>query len=48
VRGDEEQTELRLGTIERGSVEVALETSEKLGDVKGASIGRLIEVSVWI
>lgn len=46
VRGDEEQTELWSDTMEGGSVEVALETSEKAGDVKGVSMGRLIEGSV--
>lgn len=44
VRGEEEQTELWSETMEGGSLsEVALETSEKAGDVKGVSMGRLIE-----
>jgi hypothetical protein len=46
VRGDEEQTELWSDTIEGGSAEVALEVSEKAGEVKGVSIGRLIEGKV--
>lgn len=43
VRGEEEQTEFWSETMEGGSIEVALETSEKAGEVKGVSIGRLIE-----
>jgi hypothetical protein len=43
VRGEEEQTEFWSETIEGGSIEVAFETSEKAGEVKGVSIGRLIE-----
>jgi hypothetical protein len=46
VRGEEEQTEFWSETIDGGSQEVALETSEKAGDVKGVSIGRLIEGNV--
>jgi hypothetical protein len=34
--------------MEGGSVEVALEMSEKAGDVKGVSMGRLIEGSVYM
>lgn len=42
VRGEEE-TELWSDTMEGGSTEVALEASEKAGEVNGASIGRLME-----
>lgn len=42
MRGEEEQTELWSETMDGGSVE-ACETSEKAGEVKGVSIGRLIE-----
>lgn len=43
-RGEEEQTELWSETMEGGSLrEVVLETSEKAGDVKGVSMGRLME-----
>jgi hypothetical protein len=41
VRGDEEETELWSETMDGGSREGALEVSEKAGDVKGASTGRL-------
>lgn len=41
MRGDEEETELWSETIDGGSREGALEVSEKAGDVKGASTGRL-------
>jgi hypothetical protein len=46
VRGEEEQTELWSETIEGGSQEVECEVSEKAGEVRGASIGRLMEGSV--
>jgi hypothetical protein len=46
VRGEEEQTELWSETMEGGSQEFALEISEKAGEVRGVSIGRLMEGSV--
>lgn len=47
VHGDEEM-DLWLDTREGGSTEVALEASEKAGEVSGASMGRLIEGSVYM
>lgn len=41
MRGEEEETELWSETIDGGSRDGALEMSEKAGDVKGASTGRL-------
>lgn len=46
MRGEEEQMEFWSEIMEGGSQEVALETSEKAGEVKGVSIGRLIEGKV--
>lgn len=45
VRGDEE-TDLWLDTMDGRSTEVALEASEKAGEVSGVSMGLLIEGSV--
>lgn len=43
MRGEEEQTELWSETIEGGSQEVPCEASENAGEVRGVSMGRLIE-----
>jgi hypothetical protein len=43
VRGELEQTELWSETMDGGSQEAVLETSEKAGEVRGVSIGRLME-----
>lgn len=42
MRGEEEQTELWSETIEGASQEFVLEISEKAGEVRGVSIGRLM------